>query len=54
MTYGLAGFNGSGRLIAASAIVFAALLFDRRRMVLGWWSNRAGRTRFTLYLPCVD
>jgi signal transduction histidine kinase len=34
ITYGLAGFNGNGSLIAASTIVFASLLFDRRRMVV--------------------
>lgn len=34
VTYGLAGFNGNGSLIAASAIVFASLLFGRRRMVV--------------------
>jgi signal transduction histidine kinase len=34
VTYGLAGFNGNGSLIAASSIVFASLLFDRRRMVV--------------------
>jgi signal transduction histidine kinase len=34
VVYGLAGFNGNGSLIAASAIVFASLLFDRRRMVI--------------------
>ena len=34
MTYGLAGFNGNGSLIAVSSIVFASLLFDRRRMVV--------------------
>lgn len=37
VTYGLVGFVGNASLIAASAIVFAALLFDRRHMtaVLG-------------------
>jgi signal transduction histidine kinase len=34
VTYGVAGFNGNGSLVAASAIVFASLLFDRGRMVL--------------------
>jgi signal transduction histidine kinase len=34
VTYGLVGFVGNASLIAASAIVFAALLFDRRHMTL--------------------
>ncbi len=32
VTYGLVGFVGNASLIAVSAIVFAALLFDRRHM----------------------
>lgn len=34
VTYGFAGFNGNGSLIAGSAIVFASLLFDSRRMAV--------------------
>lgn len=34
VTYGLAGFYGNASLIAGSAIVYASLLFDRRRMAV--------------------
>lgn len=34
VTYGLVGFVGNASLIAASAIVFAALVFDRRHVTL--------------------
>ena len=34
VAYALVGFTGNGSVVAASAIVFSALLFDRRRMVI--------------------